>query len=108
VTSLKAKLALQRQILFIFSLQALQGEHNLVNLVEEWIILEEYTGEKLGFYQILDSDGKIEIRVSTGKLGYKKEYERADDPELTKILAFCKRHQFIRVSENIRDETFFK
>ena len=81
---------------------------NLVNLVEEWEILEEYAGEKLGFYQILDSDGKIEIRVSTGKLGFRKEFERADDPELTRILAFCKRRQFIRVSENIRDEAFFK
>ena len=80
----------------------------LVNLVEEWEILEEYAGEKLGFYQILDSDGKVEVRVTTGKLGFKKEFERADDPELTKILTFCKRHQFIRVSENVRDDTFFK
>jgi hypothetical protein len=63
---------------------------------------------KIGFYQIIDSDGKIEVRVSTGVLGFKKEFERADDPELTRILAFCKKRHFIRVSENIRDETFFK
>jgi len=44
----------------------------MVNLVEEWEILEEYAGEKLGFYQILDCDGKIEVRVLTGKLGFKK------------------------------------
>ncbi len=81
---------------------------NLVNLIEDWDVLEEYAGEKLGFYQILDGDGKIEVRVLTGKLGFKKEFERADDAELTKILAFCKRHQFIQVSQNVRDDYFFK
>src|SRR3990172_8763808 len=101
-------ISLQRTILFMLSLQDLQGEHNLVNLVEEWAVLEEYTVEKLGFYQKLDNDGKIEVRVSTGKLGFKKEFKRADDPELTQILAFCKRHQFIKISENVRDEAFFK
>ncbi len=101
-------MALQRWILFMLSLQALQGDNKVVNLVEEWEILEEYAGEKLGFYQILDSDGKIEVRVLTGKLGFKKEYERADDAELTRILAFCKRHQFIQVSQNVRDDFFFK
>ena len=101
-------MSLRRWILFILSLQDLQGENKVVNLVEEWEVLEEYAGEKLGFYQILDSDGKIEIRVATGKLGFRKEFERADDPELTRILAFCKKHRFIRVSENIRDEAFFK
>lgn len=80
----------------------------MVNLVEEWEVVEEYAGEKIGFYQILDSDGKIEIRVSTGKLGFRKEFECADNPELTRILAFCKRHQFIQISGNIRDEAFFK
>ena len=80
----------------------------MVNLVEDWDILEEYVGEKLGFYQILDSDGKIEVRVSTGKLGYKKEFERPDDPLLTRILTFCKKQRFIRISENVRDEAFFK
>jgi hypothetical protein len=80
----------------------------VVNLVEDWEVLEEYTGEKLGFYQLLKCDGKVEVRVSTGKLGFKKQYEKPDDPELAKILAFCRRRQFIQVSENIRDEAFFK
>jgi len=101
-------MSLRRWIVFILSLQDLQGENKLVNLVEEWEVLEEYAGEKLGFYQILDCDGKIEVRVSTGKLGFRREFERADDPELTRILSFCKKRRFIRVSENIRDEAFFK
>jgi hypothetical protein len=95
-------------MVFMLSLQDLQGDNILVNLIEDWDALEEYAGEKLGFYQILDSDGKIEVRVSTGKLGFKKEFERADDPQLTKILAFCKRRRFIQISKNVRDEAFFK
>ncbi|MDR0373482.1 MAG: hypothetical protein LBI79_08010 [Nitrososphaerota archaeon] len=80
----------------------------MVNIVEEWEILETYTGEKLGFYQILDTDGKIEIRVTTGKIGYKKDYDQATDPELTHILAFCKRRQFIQIHKTIQDNNFFK
>ncbi len=44
----------------------------MVNLIEDWEVLEEYAGEKLGFYQILGADGTIEIRVQTGRVGYKK------------------------------------
>jgi hypothetical protein len=80
----------------------------LVNVVEDWELLEEYAGEKLGFYQILNWDGKVEVRVLTGKLGFRKEFEAPDDPELTRILGFCKRRQFIRISQNVRDEAFFK
>ena len=84
------------------------GERKMVNLIEDWDVLEEYTGEKLGFYQILRSEGQVEVRVVTGKVGFRKEYEAPDDPELTRILSFCRKHQFIRISQNVRDEAFFK
>ena len=80
----------------------------MVNLVEDWDVLEEYAGEKLGLYQILANDGEIEIRVSTGKLGFRKTFENGNDPLLTRILTFCKKHRYIQVSETIRDEQFFK
>jgi hypothetical protein len=80
----------------------------LVNIIEDWEVLEEYAGEKLGFYQILDADGTFEVRVTTGKLGFRQEFEKADDPLLTRILSFCKKRKFIRISETIRDEQFFK
>ena len=80
----------------------------MVNLIEDWEVLEEYAGEKLGFYQILDYDRKVEVRVSTGKLGFKKEFNRADDALLTRILAFCRKRHFIQISETVRDEAFFK
>jgi hypothetical protein len=39
------------------------GDTNLVNLIEDWDVLEEYAGEKLGFYQLLANDGMFETRV---------------------------------------------
>ncbi len=85
-----------------------QGDNNLVNIIEDWDVLEEYAGEKLGFYQLLATDGMFEIRVQTGRVGFKKEYASGDDPELNKILDFCRRHGYIRVSRKLRDEEFFK
>jgi len=80
----------------------------VVNIIEDWDVLEEYAGEKLGFYQLLASDGDFEIRVMTGRVGFKREFEKGDDPLLLKIRDFCQKHHFIRISENLRDEYFFK
>jgi hypothetical protein len=48
-------------MIFILSPQDLQGDNKLVNIIEDWDVLEEYAGEKLGFYQLLANDGKIEF-----------------------------------------------
>lgn len=80
----------------------------MVNLIEDWDVLEEYAGEKLGFYQLLASDGAFEIRVQTGRVGFKREFEKGDDPLLGKILDFCRKHRYIRVNETVRDEQFFR
>ena len=95
-------------MVFILSLKDLQGDNRLVNLIEDWDVLEEYAGEKLGFYQLLGSDGAFEIRVQTGRIGYKREFKVGDDPDLLKILDFCKKHRYIQISETMRDEEFFK
>jgi hypothetical protein len=58
----------------------------VVNIIEDWDVLEEYAGEKLGFYQLLGSDGMFEVRVQTGRVGFKREFEKGDDPLLNKIL----------------------
>jgi hypothetical protein len=47
----------------MLSLQDLQGDNNLVNIIENWAVLEEYAGEKLGFYQLLANETKSEIGV---------------------------------------------
>lgn len=80
----------------------------LVNLVEEWEVLEEYAGDKQGFYQVLSEGEAIEIRVAVGRIGFRQEFENKSDPLLNRILAFCKSRRFIRISENVRDEFFFK
>ena len=95
-------------MLFMLSLQDLEGDNKVVNLIEDWDVLAEYAGEKLGFYQILGNDGTIEIRVQTGRIGYRKEFKAGDDPELLSILDFCKKHRYIQISEHLRDEEFFR
>jgi hypothetical protein len=86
--------------------QELRGEHCLVNLVEEWKVLEAYAGDKQGFYQVLAE--AVEIRVAIGRLGFKKQFENKADSLLNRILGFCRSREYIRVSESIRDEFFFK
>jgi len=80
----------------------------LVNLVEEWEVLEEYAGDKRGFYQILYSAKGVEVRVAVGRLGFKEEFEGAKDLLLNRILDFCNSQKYVKVSENVRDEFFFK
>ena len=81
----------------------------MVNLVEDWEVLEEYAGDKQGFYQILEGYAEaVEIRVAIGRLGFKKEFENKEDTLVNRILSFCKFRSFIKVSENVRDEFFFK
>ena len=80
----------------------------MVNLIDDWDILEEYAGEKLGFYQLLSNDGVFEIRVQTGKVGYKHEFESSNDPLLARILDFCRKNRYIRVAQKLRDDMFFK
>ena len=80
----------------------------MVNLVEDWEVLEEYAGDKQGLYQVLGDGEPVEIRVAIGRLGFRKEFENKGDLLLNRILVFCKSRKFIRISENVRDEFFFK
>ncbi len=80
----------------------------MVNLVEDWEVLEEYAGDKRGFYQILYGATGVEVRVAVGRLGFKNEFESAKDPLLNRILGFCRSRKYVKVSENIRDDFFFK
>jgi len=84
----------------------------LVNLVEDWEDIEKYTQRlsfwaKLGSYQLKKSTEGTEIKVSVGKFGYTKKFKEAEDPELIKILAFCKAEGFIKVQASVSDELFY-
>ena len=81
----------------------------MVNLVEEWEILEDYAGDKQGFCQIIEDGAEtVEIRVAIGRLGFKKEFQNKGDMLLNRILSFCKSRNYIKISETVRDEFFFK
>jgi hypothetical protein len=95
-------------MIFILSLQDLLGDNNLVNLIEDWDVLAEYAGEKIGFYQLIAVDGQFEIRVLTGRCGFVREFSSSEDPLFSKIMDFVRRHRYVQVSLKIRDEEFFK
>lgn len=92
----------------MLSLQVLQGEYRLVNLVEDWEILEEYG--KIGFYQLLDDGAgeKVEVRVLIGGCGFVKEFDDPKDEVLQKILDYCKRYMFVKINKNVHVSGFFK
>jgi hypothetical protein len=95
-------------MVFICSLQVMEGDNKVVIIIEDWGILAEYAGEKLGFYQLLITDGRPEIRVQTGRVGFVREFENRTDPLYNKILSFCHKSRFINVSRTARDDLFFK
>jgi hypothetical protein len=80
----------------------------LADLVEDWKALEHYAGLKQGFYQILEDGEATEIRVTVGRLGFKKEFKNREDTLLNQILAFCKSRKYIKINGSVRDEFFFK
>jgi hypothetical protein len=70
--------------------------------------LEEYAGDKQGFYHILSGGISVEIRVTVGKLGFKQSFDNSKDELLDRIIKFCNFQNYLKISENIRDEQFFK
>jgi hypothetical protein len=80
----------------------------LVNLVDEWDVLQDYAGDKQGYYKGLGADNAIEVRVATGRLGFRRQFDSNADPLLGRIVAFCQSRKYIRISETVRDDLFFK
>ena len=86
----------------------MEGDNKVVNTIDDWKLLKEYAGGKLGFYQLREHEGKFEIRVMIGRLGFRKEYADANDKEFKDILEFCNIRRFIQISEYLREEEFFR
>ena len=80
----------------------------MVNLVEDWENIEDYAGYKQGLYQIFSGGKGAEIRVTVGRLGFKQSFENSKDQLLEHIIKFCSFQNYVKISENIRDEQFFK
>jgi hypothetical protein len=80
----------------------------LVYVVEDWETIEEYAGDKQGFYQVLPGGEGVEIRVAVGRLGFKKSFKDSKDPLLDRIIKFCGLQNYVKVSENIVADYFFR
>ena len=81
----------------------------MVSIVEKWEEMEAYSGQvKNGYYQIIETDGTIELRVQLYRLGFIKEFKDANDPLLNQILSFCRGRQYFNVSKTVREDLFFK
>ncbi len=80
----------------------------MVNLVEDWEVLLDYAGDKPGYYQVINNDGLMEVCLTVGRLGFKKQFDNNADPLLDRIMSFCRTRKYVRISETIRDELFFK
>lgn len=73
----------------------------MVYLVEDWEAFEKNTGESFGVYQLLEVNTGVEVRIHLGKFGFRREFETAKDPLLIRILAFCGRYGYVRISEDV-------
>lgn len=80
----------------------------MVYVVEDWETIEEYAGDKQGFYQVLPGGEGVEIRVAVGKLGFKQGFKDAKDPLLDRIIKFCGSQDYVKVRENIVTDYFFR
>jgi len=85
----------------------------LVDLVEEWEDIARYTRylpENIragSSYQLRKAEDGVEIKVRVCKYGYTQKFKNDEDPELIKILAFCKAEGFIKVQTSVLNEFFY-
>jgi hypothetical protein len=84
----------------------------MVFIVEDWDNLEKYarqaSANKLtGLYQLIEVDGKAEIRVWIGSCGFKKQFENPGDQKLIDIKDFCIKQQYTEITQCIPDDKFF-
>jgi hypothetical protein len=79
----------------------------LVYILDDWETLEKYAGNLPGIYQVIEKDGKIEIRVSIGDCGWQKECITNKDPRYIDELDFCWIH-CTKICGNTPDSLFFK
>lgn len=91
----------------------------MVFLTLDWRAFKEYaTNCRLGTYQVKETTEGLEVRVRTGKLGFKTHIQGAiekDEPKFAdpkdedvynEIIEFCKLQGFTQVVGSIPDEQF--
>jgi hypothetical protein len=80
---------------------------NLVYILEDWEALEKYAGNLPGIYQVIEREGKIEIRVRIGDCGCREEFSTDKDQRYIDALDFCWKH-CAKISGSTPDCLFFK
>ena len=81
----------------------------MVQIVEDWEIIEEYGTEQQTIYQILEAEEeKTVINVIAGRIGFKKTFDNPKDPLINRILHFCKGQYFVRFDKSLNPEQFFE
>ncbi len=80
----------------------------MVCLVQDWFAFEEYARYKKGFWQETIIEGVTDIRVKAGECGFIRKFENRKEQLLTDIMELCKNQCFIKVTENIPDQDFFR
>ena len=79
-----------------------------MNILEEWVAFEVYSGCNSGFYRLIENKCTFEIRVKFGSVGFKRDFEDGADPLLLRILDFCRKNGYVKVRQSASERTFFK
>ena len=81
----------------------------MVYLVEDWEIMEEYGTEPQTVYQIFAAEEeKTIVRVAAGRICFKKEFDDPTDPLISRIIKFCKSKSYVKLTNTIEADHFFK
>lgn len=85
----------------------------LVFITHDWDSFKVYSENcRVGTYQLRKTTEGSELRVMTGRLGFKRQFKLANNGEherqefLDDILTFCEIQGFINVEGSIPDEQF--
>ena len=47
----------------------------MVHIVEDWELIEEYSGEPQTVYQVMAEEKKTVVRVASGRIGFIKQFD---------------------------------
>jgi hypothetical protein len=79
----------------------------MVIKIEDWDAFEQHAEARFGVYQLMENNGYLEVKVLAGQLSFRQEFTYKSDKQLARILAFCRRLGYTKVSE-IATESFFE
>ena len=78
----------------------------MVHIVEDWELIEEYSGEPQTVYQVMTEEKKTVVRVASGRIGYRKEFDNPKDPLINRIIKFCKSQNYVKLVNGVEPDQF--